>query len=151
MFKFTDNRKDIINLCHEAFGDCEEDINYFIDNVRNTNCLAYYVGDEIASMMFLVKCSVYGEESYYVYAACTAIKYRNQGLMTKLLDFAKENYSSICLVPALDPLIEFYMSRGFTKKIKIEDIKFKQKPEIVESLFEGYQLTEPTALMFGGK
>lgn len=150
MIKITENREDIIALWKEAFGDSEEEIAFFIENVNDAECLAYYVDGEIASMMYLVKCRIKSAESYYIYAACTAEKHREKGLMSKLIDFAEKEYPSLCLIPANDGLIDYYSQRGLSRIIKIEDISFEQTQEIEEYLFEGYELTKPLALMFGG-
>ena len=146
MVKFTRDSDKIIHLWREAFGDSEEEIEFFIYNVKNAKCLMYYEGENEASMMYLVDCTVNGEKYSYVYAACTLKDYEGRGYMTKLLNYAFLNHIKLCLIPANESLIDFYSKRGIDNKFPIEDIKFQQIPEIEEYLFEGYTLKEPTAL-----
>jgi predicted acetyltransferase len=148
MIKFTDNKDDIIKCWQEAFGDSEDEILYFINNAVNTKCLAFYEDNQITSMLYLVDCKVNKIDSKYIYAACTLNEYKNQGYMTQLLDFAKDNYKSICLIPAKNWLIDYYSKRGFTQTINISDITFNQIQMIKEYLFEGCELDNPIGLLY---
>ncbi len=138
----TDKNK-IIDLWQEAFGDSREEILYFTDNLKNGKCIGICKDDELASMLFLVKCN-FGS---YVYAACTRKKYRSGGYMTELLDYAKSDESPLCLIPASDSLVDFYYKRGFTQRARIEDICFDECDKIKEYLLEGYSLTDPQAMI----
>ena len=139
----TDKNK-IIDLWQEAFGDSREEILYFIDNLKNGKCIGILKNDELASMFFLVKCN-FGN---YIYAACTRKKHRGGGYMTELLDYAKSDESPLCLIPASDSLVDFYYKRGFTKRARIEDIRFDECDGIKEYLLEGYSLTDPQAMIY---
>jgi hypothetical protein len=97
-------------------------------------------------MMYLVDCTADGVKLSYIYAACTAERYKNKGLMTSLIDYCHENGIKVCLIPASDSLIDYYSNRGIDKKITIESIHFNQLNGIEEYLFEGYDLSSPTAL-----
>ena len=148
MIKFTENKEDIIQLWSGAFGDTRKDVLFFIDNAVGADCLAYYEGKTAASMLYLVDCFFGGKKGKYIYAACTDSRFRKQGMMSKLLEYAATlGYPYICLIPATDNLINYYSKRGFNHKIAIEGISFEQIPEIKEYLFEGYRLTVPCALM----
>lgn len=148
MVKLIENNEDIISIWSESFGDSKDDILYFIDNVKNAYCLGYYGPSGLESMLYLVKCNVKSVESNYVYAACTYVKHRGNGSMTKLLDYCKQNNSSVCLIPADDSLVKFYNDRYFNKVINIDDISFNEIDGIKEYLFEGCTLNEPFALMY---
>ena len=142
----------IIDLWKSCFGDSEDEITYFINNVKNADCLAYFENDVPISMMFLVDCCVNNENGRYVYAACTDNRYRGRGIMTKLLEYAKHlDYSFLCLIPAEDSLEKYYCERGFNKKLDVSELEFEQTDEINEYLLEGYKLTFPKALMFKGE
>ena len=104
MVNFVTDKNKIIELWQEAFGDSRGEILYFKDNLKNGKCIGISEVDELASMLFLVKCN-FGS---YIYAACTRKKYRGGGYMTQLLDYAKDNESSLCLIPASDSLVDFY-------------------------------------------
>ena len=146
MIKHTDNRADIISLWMEAFGDSEEEVIFFLDNAIDKECIACYDNDEMQAMLFLVKCN-FGK---YIYCACTAKKHRGKGIMSELLAFCKKNETMLCLIPANDGLVDFYQQRGFDIKLNINDLQFHQSEEVNEYLFEGYQLSEPVALMWKG-
>ena len=152
MIKITENKEDIIKLWQESFGDSEADILYFIDNAKGAECLMMDSDGEPASMLYLVDCVVNGVKGKYIYAACTAEKYRGKGLMTELLHYSYSlNYPFICLIPANDGLIDYYTKRGLPYRFKIDEIIFHQTEEINEYLFEGYHLTAPVALMHKGE
>lgn len=139
MIKYCENNEEIITLWQEAFQDSREDIEFFIDNVKNAKCLMYYENGEAASMLYLIDCNI----GKYIYAACTLEKYRGKGLMTKLLESC--NFK-VCLIPANDGLVKYYKDRGLKSEVPIHSIKFNQISEIEEYLFEGYNLTKPVAL-----
>lgn len=149
MIKVTTNNNDIISLWQEAFGDTESDIQFFIDNLRNGECIALY-DDEIQSMLYLVDCTVNNERCKYIYAACTSKKHRSNGAMTKLLEWCRERYKAICLIPANEGLIDYYNKREFNKILDISDIQFDEIDEIKEYLFEGCELDKPFALLYKG-
>lgn len=142
--------EDIIYLWHESFGDTAEDIIYFINNAKHAKCVMCYHSNKAAAMIYLVDCSINGKDCEYIYAACTALSCRNNGYMTELLNYAKQKYSSICLIPAENWLIDYYNKRGFSEKIDIDSIKFFETHEIKEYLFEGCVLEEPIALLYKG-
>lgn len=139
----------IINLWREAFGDPREDIEFFLDSCENKSVLCSYdLKGNLASMLFLVDCTLQGERYKYIYAACTGRAFRRQGEMTRLLDFAKECYSKIILIPADSDLAEYYRKRGFDKKTEISNIHFFEIEEIEEYLIDGCELEKPFALAY---
>ena len=151
MIKKVTDPNDIIEVWQEAFGDSKEEILFFVNNVKNADCIGYYIEGKIASLMYLVECKAEGIKSNYIYAACTLNKYRGRGYMTKIIEYAKEKYDSVCLIPASDSLVDYYSDRGLDIKISINSIQFNQEAEIEEYLFEGYKLSEPCALFFRGE
>lgn len=148
MISFCKNKSDIVSLWKNVFGDTEEEILFFIENAKNADCLALYKEKKIASMLFLVDCSINGKEGKYIYAACTKKEFEGRGLMTKLLDASKKfDYDFLCLIPASDSLVDFYNKRGFDMKAEIDALSFNQSDEIKEYLLEGFSLTEPQVLI----
>ncbi len=145
---FTNDTEQIISLWQEAFGDSREEIMFFVNNAKNTKCLACFKDEVLASMMFLVQCSIKGENGSYVYAACTDKRYRGQGCMSALLKYAKDNTDGfVCLIPADEELIDYYCPRGFAKSADIKDLQFEQCDEIKEYLFEGCTLEKPFVMI----
>ncbi len=139
--------KDIIPLWQEAFGDSEEEINYFLDNA-NYSCIGLYDGNELAAMLFLFKCRLGGEDNNYIYAASTYKKYRSKGYMTELLDYCKNRYNALCLLPADEMLIKYYYDRGFVNEADTDSLKFFEKEDIKDWLFEGCNLAKPKVFYY---
>ncbi len=148
MIKRITYREKIVPLWQSAFGDTVEEIEFFLDNARDYKCVGCFNGEELASMLFLVSCELNSKKAEYIYAACTDEKYKKRGFMTELLNYCKNNYKTLCLIPASDTLKEFYNARGIYKRAEISDIVFNQTDEIEEYLLDGYELTEPCALYF---
>lgn len=149
MVKEVTDKNDIIRLWSEAFGDSEEDILFFINNVKSAKCFGCYQGETLVSMLYFVQCSVDGKRSDYVYAACTSEVHRKKGYMRELLDYCKENcYHSFCLIPANEGLIDYYKKNRITQEISLTAISFSEDEEIVDYLFDGCELEEPIALLY---
>lgn len=112
------NREDVIKLWQESFGDSREYVEFFLDNCPDYVCIEYFSEDKLASMLFLLEGKLASEKCKYLYAACTDISFRRQGIMEKLITFTKkycleQSYSSIFLVPATDKLYSYYAKLGF--------------------------------------
>lgn len=116
--RFTDDRKQIINLWQSVFGDDEKYIADFLDRCGGKRCLGVFVGEELGAMLFLIDCSFDGLNGAYVYAVATLEKYRKQGFMRKLLDYSKGlDYDFLCLVPAEEYLFSVYSKFGFEPRL----------------------------------
>lgn len=123
--------KDIITLWHEAFGDAEAEIKFFLENkFCPDNTLVVEENSGVVSMLFLIEGNLQinskDYHSYYLYAACTSKSCRGRGLMAELLEFAantakSRNIHFICLMPGEKSLFDFYSKHGyvaaFSKKI----------------------------------
>ncbi len=147
MIKKVTDKASVTKLWREAFGDSESEISFFLDNAEY-DCFGYYKKGQLVSMLFVLSCMLNNQTSYYIYAACTREEFRCLGLMTELIDYCKQQYSSICLIPANDKLVDYYKARGFVSEYPIEKLSFSQKSEICEWLYEGYELTKPVVLYF---
>lgn len=138
----------LYSLWQEAFGDTQEDIQFFIDNCCHKSVLTLYDGNRLCSMLFLVDAAVNGKEYKYIYAACTSEQFRGKGYMSALLNYVTKAYNNVLLIPADEALVTYYRKRNFDKIIKINDIEFNECSEIKEYLFEGCSLDKPIALAF---
>ncbi len=148
MIKFSDDVDQIVHLWNEAFGDSRKEIEFFVDNIKNAKCLAYYDHDRMVSMMYLIKCKLMDKDFYYVYAVSTLKTYRNKGLSTELLEFAKREFGNLCLIPANSDLIDFYSKRGYDKIGSVKDIVFHQPELLIDAyLFEGCELEKPIIMI----
>lgn len=138
-------------LWQQAFGDSQEDIDFFVNNCKNLKCIGVLNEyNDVVSMLFVIKCKVKNENFNYIYAACTNKSYRGSGLMTKLLDACKLKYKNLILIPANSDLVEFYTKREFTFKVELNQIIFDETEEIKEYLFDGCCLQHPFALYYKG-
>ena len=140
----------VIELWQEAFGDTNEDIEFFLKNCKHKSLLGFLLDDKLAAMLFLVDCSIRGLDFKYIYAASTKKEFRSKGFMSALLDYCKTNYDYLALIPANIGLIDYYKKRGFEKSEGIENISFNEIKEIKEYLFEGCELDKPFALAYFG-
>lgn len=148
MIEFFDNQNEIISLWHSVFGDSREEIEFFLNNAKNAECLGYSDNSKLLSMLFLVDCSIDNVKGKYIYAACTYKEYEGRGYMSRLLSYSEKlGYNFICLIPANEGLIDYYSARGFTRQADIDSICFEQTDEIKEYLLEGYELSNPKALI----
>ena len=147
MIKKVTDKASLTELWEEAFGDTESEINFFLKNA-DYDCFGCYKSGMLVSMLFVLDCKLDNRAFKYIYAACTREEFRCIGLMTKLIDYCKQQYSSICLIPANDKLVNYYKERGFVFEYPVDKLSFSQKSEICEWLYEGYELTEPVVLYF---
>lgn len=150
MIKITDDVKQVIKVWQQAFGDSEEDILFFDENCKNKECLGYYKDGRLVSLLYLVDCVCDGENSKYIFAACTLKEMQGKGYMSCLLDYCKKNTGGFCLIPADDKLVKFYYDRGLTDKTEIYNISFNENEEIKEYLFEGCSLEQPFLMKYTG-
>ncbi len=148
MIKKCTDENSIVRLWQQAFGDSEEEILYFIYNARHAECFAEFVNNEAVSMLFLVDCDLQSRKAKYIYAVCTAEKHRRKGYSSELIEYCKEKYNLLCLIPADDGLIDFYKRLQFNTKASIESLHFDENEEICEYLFDGFNLTEPMVLCY---
>lgn len=140
--------KSIFLLWKEAFGDTEDDIQFFIDNCKYKSVLTLSDNNELCSMLFLVDAVVNDTKYKYVYAACTSKQSRGLGYMSALLKYVVNAYKNVLLIPADAELVEYYKKRNFNKIIEIDNIEFNECSEIKEYLFDGCSLEKPFALAF---
>ena len=95
---------------------------YFFKNIFNiNNLLVYMQGNEIAAMTQTIPYEIKGiGRVTYIYGATTRPEYRNKGLMSELLNKSFEldiqkGFAGSMLIPANDPLFDFYAKFGYKK------------------------------------
>ncbi|MCM1364036.1 MAG: GNAT family N-acetyltransferase [Faecalibacterium sp.] len=113
----------LTKLWHDVFDDDEEYIKLFFDTVyKNSKTFAHFDGEKIVSVFYLLDCKIRYEsceyKGFYLYAAATDPDYRKRGLMSDLIEQAKQycrdsNVSFISLVPGNEPLYAYYSKLGF--------------------------------------
>lgn len=148
MNNVIEDKSKIVELWKEAFGDSEEDICFFADNVKDSLCLGIIEQGSLVSMLYLVDCYINGKRGSYVYAACTAKRFQGKGYMTALLKNAYEAANGfLCLIPADENLVEYYKRRGFYDSASVSELRFNQADAIKEYLFDGCELKKPIVLI----
>lgn len=121
-------------LWKEAFGDTDEAVNYYFENMHSDeNMVIYIENGEVAAMasMLPVSCKTY--EGRYIYAVATAKKFRGRGfckaVMSCIHSFMADNGEDFAiLVPAEKSLFDFYGKMGYS-----EQILKPQMPKVSES------------------
>ncbi len=123
----------MVRIWCDCFGDSEYIVKYFL------NCgFDSYValcGDSAVAMLHFMKTEISLKNDIkngvYLYAAATLPKYRNMGIMSKLIRFAeqdalKNGVKFICLTPANQELFTFYKRLGYREFFKTRFITVKR-------------------------
>lgn len=117
-FATSNDRQAVKALWKSAFHDDDKFIDFYLDNCFETNdCLLYIQKGELSSMLFLIECQIENHFGKYIYAACTAKKFRRKGHMSELLKHIISSVGTendfLCLVPATEKLYDYYSKFGF--------------------------------------
>lgn len=135
-------KEQALSLYKKVFYEDGEDFaKIFTDKYFDKCCRFLECDGKIASMLYLLDCTVFdGNKTYpafYLYAAATDPDYRNKGLMSKLINSALAEDKLIITKPANDRLFGFYEKFGFTVCSFKDEIKKEfQKEETLD--FEQY-------------
>lgn len=133
------DRKTVILIWQDAFGDNEKYISEFLD-IFGKYMLVLEKCGKIVSMLMLFPVTINGEKGRYIYAVATDKAFRNQGFAGELVEYAKnfikeENEKFLVLLPQNSGLFGFYKKFGFcelkcAKKID-KAISFHEKNDIL--------------------
>lgn len=144
----------IITVWHEAFGDSEEDIRFFLGRKYiPENTVIYDDNGSVESVLFLLQgnLNINGKDypSYYLYAACTSIKCRGKGIMAKMLEYSKNlangrGIEFICLRPGEKSLFDYYKKHGyqtvfFSKKLTVNRESITKRTSCVSEPFDYFK------------
>lgn len=136
--------KQLFKVC---FGDTDAFLNlFFTEYFPNTTCMVAIRDERIVSMLFLCPARMMADEVrrliYYVYACGTLPEYRRLGIMDQLLQvsyaFVKQQDAwGLVLVPASDPLADYYQRLGFRPfsyyaKEKMTPVVYDEEIEILK-------------------
>lgn len=122
------NKNQIKNLWLENFSDDSENVvNKFLENVfKNKKGVGTFFNNELIAMILFFNSKIIyknqNKNAVYFYAVCTGEKYRNQGIMKSLFEYAKEwakeQGLEICfLVPENEELFKMYEKFSFKRTI----------------------------------
>lgn len=124
---FSENnipKASVIELWQECFGDTKEYVEFFLNNCPQYTCITYYAdSDKPVAMLFLLDGFLNNRKCKYLYAACTSVNYRRQGIMERLIEYSKkyafdDGAAGIFLVPANENLYSYYSKFGFIPSFK---------------------------------
>lgn len=104
-------------LWQVCFGDDPTYIDYFFEEMSQSDCLLWEQNNQIVSMFFVLNCTLQHLKGGYVFAACTLPDSQSKGIMSKMLEEAVQFYQTkkefLCLVPANTHLFSYYQRNGF--------------------------------------
>lgn len=117
------DRNDLTALWREAFGQESYAVNFY-QMVLFEDIIVWRANGRSVSMLHFLPCSFCFERrtyrGVYLYALATLKRYRNKGIMGKLIRAAKEraereNFDFLCLAAATPSLCGYYETFGFHK------------------------------------
>lgn len=146
----------IKSLCCTCFDMSAVDVEFIFNNNYITTDMCYAVadGNNICCLLFAVPCSmmVKGKEykGRYIYGACTSPRYRNRGLMHRLMNFAniqtcKDGDAFSVVLPKSKSLYNFYSDMGYSALYKAKN-QFVPKEYLPDSEKEIAYSTNPGAV-----
>ncbi len=107
------------------FGDSDS----FVDELFSLSPMVFALktDGEISSSLLVIEMVYKGHKTGYIYGAMTVEKFRNRGLMKKLLDevcktLEKKGFSAVFLLPASDELYAYYERCGFEKNLPTDTV-----------------------------
>ncbi len=124
-------------LWSDSFGDCDSDINIFFDAAFSSNrCMCCRENNDILASLYWFDCLFEGKRIAYIYAVSTAQKHRGKGICRKLMEhthqhLADHGYAGAILVPASQPLFEFYKNMGYKPCTTIGSYECNAEMEII--------------------
>lgn len=106
-------------LWQQAFGDPMPFIDGFFETgFSPERCRCLHQDGQLAAALYWFDCAYAGQTLAYVYAVATDTAFRRQGLCHALMEdtlhhLKSQGYGAAVLVPAGDPLRQFYQGMGF--------------------------------------
>ncbi len=107
-------------LWKRVFGDTDAFLdNFFATAFSPDRALLARIDGEIVGMLYWFNCEYNEQKIAYLYAVATHEAYRGRGICHSLMDAAHQllqsrGYAGVILVPAEDPLFDFYTRMGYT-------------------------------------
>lgn len=141
-------------LWHDIFGDDFEYIDQFIEDVYDPNLTIIAKNDNavVASLYMIEYSYVLEDITYkmlYLYALATKKEYRNQGIMSRLIEEAiqmakKQKYDAMFLMPAEKSLIEYYQKFGFNNLIRNRIVEINSPFLSIQQIDSDYKIEDLT-------
>ncbi len=143
MFRFADenDRKQLLSLWNDCFGDGEKYVYPFLDTfLGKDNVYVYEEEGKVVSVVYSLDCEIDGKKAQYFYAVATDEKFRRQGLAKKEIEFlidykSKHGAEIFLLTPSNEKNRSYYKTLGFEDFFFCEKKKFlkgKEKADITE-------------------
>lgn len=127
--------EDLKKLFEESFNLKKNEVDFFFENkFKLDNCITCLRDGKLTSALHMFYNNIICKNSkkckaYYLYGAATFPQYRNQGFMTKTINFANslalnENCKYSVLLPENENLMCFYEKIGYQSFFKTNFLKF---------------------------
>lgn len=107
-------------LWKQAFGDTDEEIDYFFRvGFSENRCLQATVDGQVAAALYWFDSTVWGKKVAYLYAIATEKSFQHQGIAGQLIRSTHEHlknkgYQGAVLVPSEESLFGFYERFGYS-------------------------------------
>ncbi len=134
-FAAPSDHEKLKRLWSDIFGDTPEMVeDYFAHRHLDENMLVETHEDDIAGMLTMLPLRLLSPgrsfPARYIYAVATDPKFRNQGVSTRLLDYAHRFMQGLgeaasILVPASPSLFDFYGKRGYKTAFSLDTVRFE--------------------------
>lgn len=124
---------EIKKLWDTSFPNEEVFSKFFFENVfKLQKTLVYIKDNKIVSMLQMLDYNSNLGKTVYIYGVCTNEKYRNQGIMAKLLNESfviakKLGYVFSIIVPSEKYLFDIYEKYGYKRNLNIDILEFHGK------------------------
>ncbi|MBE6783085.1 MAG: GNAT family N-acetyltransferase [Ruminococcaceae bacterium] len=107
MFRFANmsDRKDLISLWYDCFGDGEKFVGAFLDNfLKEDTAFVCEEAGRVVSVVYALDCMIGNKKACYFYAVATDSRFRRRGLARKeiefLIDYKSKKGAEIFLLTA---------------------------------------------------
>ena len=106
-------------LWKQAFGDTEEEIDYFFQKGFSVNrCLCAVIDEQVAAALYWFDCTVWNKKVAYLYAIATEKSFQRRGITKALIAHTHNHlqslgYAGTILVPGEESLFAFYEGIGY--------------------------------------
>lgn len=140
MFRIAekDDAESLCKLWKSGFGEDENTALFVFEKFAGYENIILSCGEDgkANAMLCAVPVTLKNKKGRYLYGLTTSPELRGKGIMSELLQFAKQKYAQsgddfFVLIPQSEQLFEFYKKRGFTEIISLRRFKRQVKNNLL--------------------